>query len=790
MIPVLIHPGYRTGLRDRLALRFPSGNKGFPTFWIHAASMGEIQAAWPVVENIRDRFPNGFIIFTTLTLTGRSYIKKRLSEDVYWKERSLVRLMPLDLPFIIHRAIKRMKPDVILLIETELWPNFIQVSHNFEIPIAIVSGRISLRAFRRYRWIRSFLRSKLRLIDRSFMQTDQDAARLIELGAPRYRVHVTGSMKLDRRIEPLSDSELLKFRQRWDWKPSDQILVAGSTRSGEDKGILLAFRSLKLRFRDLRLIIAPRHLDRIDKVIKLLEEVDLEFYLLSQKEPGDSVSRDVILVDTMGQLTQLYQLADLVFVGGSLVPVGGHDLSEPALLGKPVIYGPHTDNIQWLAEALEKAGGGFRITDRNSLEKVLERLLSNHELANRAGHQAREVIFRLQGAINRTSEGLFDLVEGSRIRSIPCLDKRAGHLRWLENSVWQMRGGGLTAASQLGLGPLSAAYHVLQTAKDRSYRVGILRSKKLSRPVISVGNITVGGTGKTPTVIAICRLLLRKGYRPVLLSRGYQGNNSSAYLEVSDGKEIKMSADVVGDEPVLLARKLPGVPIFIGRDRTLAGQAAILKYRPEVLILDDGFQHRRLHRDLDIVLLDCAQPLGNEKILPLGPLREPASHLERADVFLITRVELNQAASGLVSYLEQLHPHIPTFLSRHHMTGCVPVSRVLSREVQSFQSLQGKRAMVVAGIANPDSLLRSLELSGLEVTSVCRYPDHYAYKTEDVEWIEQEAGRMKTDIILTTEKDAVRLELLKRPMDQWWAITMELSLIDTKSWEEQILQVV
>lgn len=787
IIPVLLHPGYRTGLRDRLSLQFPSTTKGFPTFWIHAASMGEIQAAWPLVKNIQDRFPNAKLIFTTLTLTGRSYIKKRLSEDVFWKERSVVRLMPLDLPFIVRRAVRRLMPDILLLIETELWPNFIQSVHDKGIPIAVVSGRISSRSFRRYRWIRFSLQSKLRLIERFFMQTDQDAERLKSLGVPPYRIQVTGSLKLDREIELLSVDTLLEFRRRWHWHSSDQIFVAGSTRPGEEENIILAFRSLKTKFPELRLIIAPRHLDRINEVKKLLEENELNFECLSQKVPG---SQDIILVDTMGQLTQMYQLADFVFVGGTLVPVGGHDLSEPALLGKPVIYGPFVDNIQWLAESLEKAGGGFRVTDRNSLEQVLENFLSDHELTLSAGHQARETISGLRGAIHRSSEGLLDLLEASKVRSIPSLDKRVGAHRWLEDSIWQMHSGGFTALSRLGLRPLSAAYHVLQTAKDRSYKVGILKSKNLSKPVISVGNITVGGTGKTPTVIAICQLLLRRGYRPVLLSRGYQGNNSSAYLEVSDGKEIKRSADVVGDEPVLLARKLPNIPIFIGRDRTLSGQVAISKYQPDVLILDDGFQHRRLHRDLDIVLMDSGQPFGNETILPLGPLREPISYLERADCFLITRVQSSQAASALISHLKELYPDKPSFLSQHRMTGIVPVSRSLSGKVQSFSLLKGKRVTVVAGIANPDFLIRSLEQRGLEVTSICRFPDHYRYKQEDVEWVEKEAKKMGSDIILTTEKDSMRLELLNRSMDLWWAITMELALMDEKIWEDQILQVV
>ena len=796
LVTSIIKPRYRVGLFERLGFwkRRDSAwslNDTRPLlFWIHMASVGEIQAGWPLIEALVRRYPTCRFVFTTLTVSGRTLLIERSPELGFPANEVTVRLFPLDLPFLAGIKLRKFRPDLVILLETELWPNFLGAAQRLGIPVVVVNGRISQRSYPRYRMFRWFFKPCLRGINRFLMQTPEDAERITHIGAPGYRVSVVGNLKYEQRVKSLTQKQVMELRQAWKWSSADLVWVAGSTHAGEEDQIISVFRSLKNDYPDFRLILAPRHPDRLAEIKALLEDQQIQYRLFSKRAVHSGSRADVILVDTVGNLQQLYALADVVFVGGTLVPVGGHNLAEPALYGKPVLFGPNVQEVQATARVLVERGGGISVQEGASLREQIRYLLSNPARRFEMGDRARKAIQEQQGMVDQTVARMASILNAHPVESNHPLNQRGPCLKWMEARLWGTGNNtGTTGLDGIFRG-LSLIYQGFMSLRNNSYRFGILRSGRLSRPVISVGNITMGGTGKTPAVVAICQLLRKNGRRPVVLSRGYGGENRAPVLEVSDGEQAKWPPHIVGDEPVLMARKLPGVPIIIGPDRFKVGQAAIAAYHPDVLILDDGFQHRRLEREMDLVLLDESEPFGNGYLLPAGPLREPINQLRRATAILLTRVESKRNAEELEVYLRRVCGERPIFKSRHQLTACFSLAEGESSRRIDLESLHGKRVFIVSGIARPWGFVRSLKQAGLEVAGTGFFPDHFAFRLEDIKRMNREARNLGASVILTTEKDAVRLESQPSSLQNWWAVEMELLLMDTKSWEDQILQVV
>jgi len=264
--------------------------------------------------------------------------------------------------------------------------------------------------------------------------------------------------------------------------------------------------------------------------------------------------------------------------------------------------------------------------------------------------------------------------------------------------------------------------------------------------VVSVGNITVGGTGKTPTVIHLATLLREKGRRPAVLSRGYGGRTKAAVNVVSDGNRILLGWREAGDEPVLIARCLPGVPVLTGPKRLLTGQAAIGRFGADILILDDAFQHRALYRDLDIVLIDAARPFGNGRLFPAGPLREPADSLVRADLLIRTGSGSDQPPSELAER--------PSFRGFHRPLGIVEGG---TGTLLPTASLQGQKVCAFAGIGRPEAFRKSLSELGAEVVFFQAFADHHPYHGSEIDSLRRLAAKTGADRLITTEKDGIRL---------------------------------
>lgn len=316
--------------------------------------------------------------------------------------------------------------------------------------------------------------------------------------------------------------------------------------------------------------------------------------------------------------------------------------------------------------------------------------------------------------------------------------------------IWnEAKQDGRTAALRAGLRLLSLPYWGGVAVRNRLYDLGLLRQAKLPCPVISVGNLTVGGAGKTPTVILLANLLRKKGRRPAVLSRGYGGRAAAPVSIVSDENRVLMEWSEAGDEPVLIARAVPGVPVLTGAERRLTGRAAVEQFSADILILDDAFQHRQLFRDLDIVLINAALPFGNGRLLPGGPLREPKASLRRAHILIRTGAEGDK-----VEPLEEAVSGLPFFHGIHRPQGIVEgrTGRLLPAA-----SLQGEKVCAFAGIGRPESFRRSLIALGAKVVSFRTFPDHYPYLRPDIDALRRLAAETGADRIITTEKDGVRL---------------------------------
>jgi len=294
---------------------------------------------------------------------------------------------------------------------------------------------------------------------------------------------------------------------------------------------------------------------------------------------------------------------------------------------------------------------------------------------------------------------------------------------------------------------LSHPYAFILMLRAACYRLGILRSYRLPCPVISVGNITLGGTGKTPATAMIASYLIARGRRVAVLSRGYGGSAEGELRIVSDGKELFLGPEEAGDEPYLLARKVPGLMVVIGADRYRAGLLALRELKPDVFILDDGFQHLRLKRDLNLLLLDCARPYGNDRVLPAGFLREPKNALRRADLFLFTRCGEGSAPASPV-------PGKPACRSSHRLGGFRPLQ---GGELRPFSELKGMRAMAFAGIADPGSFFDTLQGEGAPLVTTLAFSDHICYGVDEIAAICRLKEASRSTCLLTTEKDAVKL---------------------------------
>jgi len=409
LLRMLFRGKTRQGVRERFGFfadgRF-SALQGRKVLWIHAVSVGETRAAVPLVKALKKRFPEYALVMSNMTETGRAVAEgiQEIDHRIYF---------PYDFPWVMERVFRRLAPDLAVIVETEIWPNFMRSASRRGVPVVLVNGRISDRSFPRYRRMRFCVEPVIRQFALMCMQSDLDAERIVAMGAPTERVEVTHNLKFDMQAGGLSRVEPGEIRRKFRLPDGCGIWVAASTHAGEEEQVLEAYRRLLLDGVELLLILVPRHPDRCRAVGELLASRDLSFVLRSEiaKETADLPSGRVLLVDSIGEVLEFYTVADLVFVGGSLVPVGGHNVLEASLLGKPVLFGPHMHNFKEISRLLIEARGGVSVTGVDELYQRAAGLLADPELGRAMGAGGYALLEENRGATEHTVKAIEGMLE-------------------------------------------------------------------------------------------------------------------------------------------------------------------------------------------------------------------------------------------------------------------------------------------------------------------------------------------------------------------------------------------
>jgi len=416
----LRHGKYRAGLRERLG-RVPERlcRDKRPAIWIHAVSVGEVLAVGELVGELRRRFPGNRLVVSTTTDTGQRLARTRFGEEN-------VCYFPLDFGFAIRPYLKTLQPELVLLAETEFWPNFLRLSRQSGAGVAVVNARISDRSLPGYRRFHGLLARVLQNVNLFLAQTDEDRNRLMEIGAPSERMRVTGNLKFDAPL-PAPPPIVASLQAELQRSGAGPIIVCGSTVRDEEPLLLHAFRNVLASHPQAVMILAPRHPERFGEVAHLMETFGTHFWRRSLWS-GEPVAGGVLLLDSIGELASVYSLADVAFVGGSLVPLGGHNIIEPARHGIAIVVGNHTENFRDMIELFKKHDA-VRVAGPAEFPLVLMELISNEAERIALGRRAAETMHAQAGATRKTADALEELLRtrgsGSEHRGSVSSDENA-----------------------------------------------------------------------------------------------------------------------------------------------------------------------------------------------------------------------------------------------------------------------------------------------------------------------------------------------------------------------------
>jgi tetraacyldisaccharide 4'-kinase len=739
---------YRAHFAERLGFLPRSFNPTkWRTIWLHAVSVGEVASALPLIRALRADQPLVCIYLSTSTVAGRAFAEKHVASEV-----NGIFYCPLDYASCVRRVLRCMKPSLLVVLETEIWPNLYAEVKASGAQLAIVNGRISSRTFPRYRtWCR-FIGPILQLPDLILTQGPHDRLRYAQLGAPETKLSVAPNLKYD--------AAFLSRPVELDVFGAQNVWIAASTVGPNERGsiekhlideddlVLSAFETLAAEFPKLLLILAPRQPARFDAVASKLASRNLPFMrrttmrvqpFAQLRLPG------VLLLDTMGELSGLYRLADAVFVGGSLAPRGGHNILEPAAAGVPIVVGPHMENFAAITEDFLAAGALRQIASGDELVSAVRELFID---GRDFGPRALQLVETRRGTAEAIAQQLWPLFYAASLRNVYNIFVR---------SV---------------LTPLAVLWSRGGALKRRQGGQFALAARPIAQPVISVGGLTVGGAGKTPFTVYLVKRLLARGLSPAILTRGYRRRSPAEFVILAPG--TKISSAVTGDEAQIFLRSV-AAPVGIGAKRYETAQILLRQFpETEILVLDDAFQHARIERTFDIVLIDGLDPFGGEEVVPLGRLREPLRALARADLFIVTRAEESLRYQAICRRLITLNPAAPVFRTR-----------LVARSWQSYPdgkvlpNLPYRRVAAFCGLGNPANFWQTLESLGLELVFRWSFPDHHAYTPTELQRLAHQARVAGAGILLTTEKDRINcpnhLEHILAPLELAW-LTIDLEL--------------
>lgn len=400
---LLVRPRWREGLRERLGAGAARVAARERRVWVHAVSVGEVMAITRLVEELDQRLGAGMVVVSTTTRTGQQLARER-----FGAERCFY--FPLDLPWVVRGTLRALRARLLLLAESELWPNLMAECARRQVPILVVNARISDRSLPRYRRLRMLWRPFLSTLTRVLAQSEEDARRFVAIGVLEERVCVGGNLKYDAR--PLQSSTL-EQQLRARLPASARVLVAGSTMEGEESALLDAWPAIAGQISGAVMVLAPRHPERFDRVAALARERGARLVRRSTWDGGDVATGTVILLDSIGELAGLYALADVAFVGGSLVAAGGHNPLEPARFAKPVLMGPHFANFRDVV-ALLRAADALKVVEREHVPMAIAELLADEPKAIAMGTRGQAVFAQQSGATERAVLAAQELLQGAQ----------------------------------------------------------------------------------------------------------------------------------------------------------------------------------------------------------------------------------------------------------------------------------------------------------------------------------------------------------------------------------------
>lgn len=722
---------YVRGLAERFGFLPPHIHTTAPgAIWLHAVSVGEALTAAVLLRRLRPLLPGVPVFVSTTTLAGRALCEEKLpglADAVFYA--------PLDYRFAVRRVLRRLRPALLIVMETEIWPNLFREARRCGARLLIVNARISDRALPRYLRLRWFFRRALGFADRILAQDAAAASRYRSLGAKH--VEIAGNLKYD--FDPHATQIPADISAFLDQLRPGPVWIAASTMPpalpgdpDEDDIVLDAFQQLAPRFPRLLLILAPRRPERFQPAADKLSSRDVPFLRRSRLAPSSALPLPgVLLLDSIGELNSLFRAASAVFMGGTFPHRGGHNLLEPAAFGVPILAGPHMENFAEIAAEFREEKGAIFLEHPDNLAPALARLFDSPALRLSAGERGRELAEARRGATEQAVAAI---------------------RRWHDAGLPRPTGPNPFA-------PLWLAGMALHRAAAR------LRPDNPEKPVISVGNLAMGGTGKTPFVRFLCRELAAEGLRPAVLIRGYK-RTSHHTVAALPGESLPV--ELTGEEAQLVLRDRTAA-VAIGADRAAARRQLVSgrRFIPDLYILDDGFQHWRTRRELDIVLIDAIDPFRGG-VFPGGRLREPFSALKRAGAVLITGAAPGREYRALIEEIRRHNPAAPVYRAR-----LVPEAPFAGG---------GMRVGAFCGIGQPESFRRTLSEIGVKPAFFRIFPDHHHYREADILPLLEQAR-----LLLTTEKDFLNLPPSLQSEDRIEAVSVRLQLDDPAALLSQVL---
>ena len=728
--------------------------------WVHAASVGEIVAASPLIKEFRKELPQNPILISVVTNSGYEMANRII------KDADSIIYFPLDLPCLSGKILRSVMPRVFMPVETELWPNFLKSARELKIPVMMVNGRISDKSVTRYRHLHSILDDMIGTVTKFAMQSPIDAEYIIRLGANPSLVTVTGNTKFDQTYTDATAEEKSQMIQAMGLEDNQGIFLAGSTHKGEEEYVLKAFRVLREARPQAKLVIAPRDVMRTADIVSMAQRYGFQARTRTQLQKKAESGHDIVILDTIGELGKVYSIGDVIYVGGSLIQHGGHNILEPAAHGKAIIVGKNMFNFKDTHVLFSKRNACITVNNSTELTREVTELFADEDRRKRMERETLAIVRENKGASRKSAimlHEMLDAVDRRRGSQVKATEKVENFQTYFIQLVHGKEANGIFLKVVMCiLYVFSVIYGNLVNIKLAGYKVGFFKRKKLDCYVISLGNITVGGTGKTPTAQRLAKDIRDMGYRVVILNRGYRAKWKGEVGIVSDGKTLHMDAAQAGDEAFMLAKHLPNVPVLIGPERAVTGRYAVEHFGAEVAILDDGYQHWQLVRDMDILLVDAVNIFGNGYMLPRGTLREPVAHIGRADVCLLTKVD--QAREGSREYIRdtvrQYNKEALIVESTHQPRCFIDLADWYIDKPGSgidIAEMKGRRIMAVSAIGNPASFEQTLHDIGAVIIESLRFPDHHDYTIDEMMEAVKRAVRQGAEAIVITEKDAVKV---------------------------------